>query len=453
MMPNGAAAAAQAAAPPPPTFPPAVEPARHSRLAESLSPPRTTSQRRWSHSRGRPRALGGSSVERSMSRGTADSGGGGRAGTGWSERSESRDGSRAPMLRGPGSGPQGTQKGGEGPAREVTDEKVRLEDDDERAAKGMWAVRLARHFVGIRDKRSFPAPLVRPLRHLSPQIEGYLLGFLGSFPSILIACAISLGLSTLDSTAFSATPLTVGSFGATAVLLYAVPEAPLSQPRNVIGGHFVSALTGAIISQLFALSSRFDSREFVVDNTLAARGSWASLTPVAASLAVALATLAMQLTGTVHPPGGATALIVSYYRTTSHRWTYILDVVLSVTAMTIWAMFVGNLGRRRYPTFWWTPNPPPPAPSAPAAVHGEPAPAPSPTPAKHDKRPPSPPTHHEHAPALSPNEDLERRWLGRLGEVDEEALAEGDEPARREEERWLEEEAEAEERGRRATRR
>ena len=242
--------------------------------------------------------------------------------------------------------------------------------------------------------RSFPAPLVRPLRHLSPQTEGYLLGFLGSFPSILIACAISLGLSTIDSSAFSATPLTVGSFGATAVLLYAVPEAPLSQPRNVIGGHFVSALTGAIISQLFALSDRFDSDEFVVDNTLAARGSWPSLTPVSAALSVALATLAMQLTGTVHPPGAslysssstfsnaaltfsrarrwcycscvpltdsqqhvgvalipfALTVIVSYYRTTSHRWTYILDVVLSVTAMTIWAMVVGNLGRRRYPT-------------------------------------------------------------------------------------------------------
>ncbi|GAA5890118.1 hypothetical protein JCM8208_002703 [Rhodotorula glutinis] len=447
-MHNGAAAA-QAASPP--TFPPAVEPARHSRIAESLSPPRANSQRRWSHSRGRPRALGGASVERSMSRGTIDSSVGGRAGTGWSERSDSRDGSRAPMLRGAGAAHADEKKGGDAPAREVTDEKVRLEDGHEPAVKGVWALRLARHFVGIRDKRSFPAPLVRPLRHLSPQTEGYLLGFLGSFPSILIACAISLGLSTLDSSAFSATPLTVGSFGATAVLLYAVPEAPLSQPRNVIGGHFVSAVTGAVISQLFALSSRFDSREFVVDNTLAARGSWASLTPVSASLSVALATLAMQVTGTVHPPGGATALIVSYYRTTSHRWTYILDVVLSVTAMTVWAMFVGNLGRRRYPTFWWTPSPPPPPPSAPAAAHG--APAPSPPPTKQAKRPPSPPTHHEHAPPLSPNEDLERRWLGRLGEVDEEALAEGDEPARREEERWLEDEAEAEERGRRATRR
>jgi len=183
--------------------------------------------------------------------------------------------------------------------------------------------------------RSFPAPLVRPLRHLSPQTEGYLLGFLGSFPSILIACAISLGLSTIDSSAFSATPLTVGSFGATAVLLYAVPEAPLSQPRNVIGGHFVSALTGAIISQLFALSDRFDSDEFVVDNTLAARGSWPSLTPVSAALSVALATLAMQLTGTVHPPGASLYSSSSTFSNAAltfsraRRWCYCSWVALT----------------------------------------------------------------------------------------------------------------------------
>jgi hypothetical protein len=48
--------------------------------------------------------------------------------------------------------------------------------------------------------------------------------------------------------------------------------------------------------------------------------------------------------------GGATALIAAYHRTAGPRYTYILDVFLSITAMTIWAIFVNNLGRRRYPT-------------------------------------------------------------------------------------------------------
>ncbi|TNY21713.1 HPP family-domain-containing protein [Rhodotorula diobovata] len=326
------------------------------------------------------------------------------------------------------------------------DGKVTLEGGGAPRAKGIWLVRLARHFVGIRDRRYFPTPLVRPLRHLSPTTEGYVLGFLGSFPSILIACGISLGLSTIPSSAFSATPLTVGSLGATAVLLYAIPEGPLSQPRNLVGGHLLCAVTGAVISQLFSLSSRFDIDE-AIDNEVAMQGSWQHLNPVAAALAVGIAVFGMQITGTVHPPGGATALIASYIRTTSQRWTYVLDVFLSVSAMGVWAMVVGNIGRRRYPAYWWTPNPPPapdPEPSIPVPISPKKQPS--------ERRPSSGARSVE-----SPAEDLDRRWLGRLGEVDEEALAEGDELARREEERWLARERKLEEdeaeRGRRATRR
>ncbi len=153
--------------------------------------------------------------------------------------------------------------------------------------------------------RALPTPLIRPLRHLSPDLETYLLTFLGTFPSILIACAISYGLSRItSSSAFDLTPLTVGSFGATAVLLYATPEAPLSQPRNVIGGQTLSAIVGAVISQLFALNDRFtNSLASGQDNTIATSDSWPSLVPLSGAFAVGVATLVMQLTGTVHPPG------------------------------------------------------------------------------------------------------------------------------------------------------
>ncbi|MFR9014303.1 MAG: HPP family protein, partial [Desulfovibrio piger] len=32
----------------------------------------------------------------------------------------------------------------------------------------------------------------------------------------------------------------IGSFGASAVLLFAAPDSPLSRPRNLLGGHFFS---------------------------------------------------------------------------------------------------------------------------------------------------------------------------------------------------------------------
>ncbi len=87
----------------------------------------------------------------------------------------------------------------------------------------------------------------------------------------------------LDGTGLT---LIIGSFGASAVLIYGAVDSPFAQPRNLIGGHILSAIIGVACCQLFADQP------------------W-----LAAPAAVATAIAAMQLTGTVHPPGGATALI------------------------------------------------------------------------------------------------------------------------------------------------
>lgn len=78
----------------------------------------------------------------------------------------------------------------------------------------------------------------------------------------------------------------IGSFGASAVLIYAMPESPLSSPRHVVGGHLISATVGVLCQMLL--------------------GPYPIL---AAAVAVAVAVMAMLLTRTTHPPGGATALI------------------------------------------------------------------------------------------------------------------------------------------------
>ena len=36
-------------------------------------------------------------------------------------------------------------------------------------------------------------------------------------------------------------PMLIGSFGASAVLLFAAPDSPLSRPRNLLGGHAMAA--------------------------------------------------------------------------------------------------------------------------------------------------------------------------------------------------------------------
>ncbi|GAA5940934.1 hypothetical protein JCM10213_008007 [Rhodosporidiobolus nylandii] len=437
-----------------PSFPPPSLSPAHARVTytreDSLSPHRSASSRRFSHSRGRPPAFGGSktflreqstSTNRgsdwlsSASEGGEESGGG--AGT--RGRSESRDGSRAPLWRGISLGRSTSRMRAAG--------NVELMEKDvasEGSSRKRWWSRLGPHFLGMRGERGLPTPLLPFLARLPLRIETPILSFLGGFPSILVCCAISSALSGISGSAgeqvFDHLPLTVGSLGATAVLLYAVPEGPLSQPRNLVGGHLISAVIGCIISELFALSPAFRSPlvSGTVDNQVAAPGVWGTLTPVAASLAVALSILAMQLTGTIHPPGGATALIAAYHTTSRPRWTYLLVVFFSVVWMGLWAIVVNNLGRRRYPAYWWTPPPPDSGPTAgapsPKLYQGPPAPA--------KGKPSAVPQHFEHAPSdnaaptLSPERDLQQRWLGRLGEEDEEALAEGydEQSGRREEE-------------------
>ena len=86
-------------------------------------------------------------------------------------------------------------------------------------------------------------------------------------------------------------PYLIASFGATAVLIYGAPKAPFSQPKNVFFGHLFSAIVGIGVACIF--------------DTL---GLYADYYPLAIGLAVAIAIVVMMITGTIHPPGGATAL-------------------------------------------------------------------------------------------------------------------------------------------------
>jgi CBS-domain-containing membrane protein len=79
--------------------------------------------------------------------------------------------------------------------------------------------------------------------------------------------------------------LLIGSFGASAVLIYAAVTSPLARPRNLLGSHIISALIGVACYQVIG------------DGFLAV------------GLGVSLAITAMMLTDTLHPPGGATSLI------------------------------------------------------------------------------------------------------------------------------------------------
>ncbi len=125
----------------------------------------------------------------------------------------------------------------------------------------------------------------------------------------------------------------IGSFGASAVLVYGAVKSPLAQPRNLVGGHVLSGLIGVACYQLFG--------ETV----------W-----IAAAMAVSLAIVTMLVTKTLHPPGGATALIAVIGGTKVHDLGYFYAVVPAGSGaiiLLIVALLVNNLAKnRRYPEYW-----------------------------------------------------------------------------------------------------
>lgn len=153
----------------------------------------------------------------------------------------------------------------------------------------------------------------------------HVLTFLGAFVGIG-----SIGF--LNSKYFVASDnlFLIGSFGASAVLIYGVINSPLAQPRNLIGGHVISAIIGVTIHKLFP-------------NEL-----W-----LACALSVAFAIVAMQITKTLHPPGGATALIanIGSEKIKNLGYVYVLSPVLTgVLILLVVALIFNNISKtRKYP--------------------------------------------------------------------------------------------------------
>jgi CBS-domain-containing membrane protein len=150
--------------------------------------------------------------------------------------------------------------------------------------------------------------------------------FLGAFFGIgIIAFSQSYFLPSFENV------FLIGSFGASSVLVYGAIQSPLAQPRNLIGGHLVSAIVGVATYKLFP--------EII----------W-----LTAPLAVSVSIVAMQVTKTLHPPGGATALIavIGTEKIKSLGFTYVLSPVLTGSIiLLVTALIFNNLtSNRSYPT-------------------------------------------------------------------------------------------------------
>ena len=102
---------------------------------------------------------------------------------------------------------------------------------------------------------------------------------IGSCLAILVLQAVGQGLHH---------PLLLAPFGASCVLLFAAPDSPLAQPRNIFVGYALATLVGFAALWLFA-------------------GAWWSV-----ALAVGATITLMGVTHTVHPPAGAHPIVIIF---------------------------------------------------------------------------------------------------------------------------------------------
>lgn len=153
---------------------------------------------------------------------------------------------------------------------------------------------------------------------LKVNIKDVVTGFIGGTVTILVLLLL---------TQFTHSEWLMAPFGASCVLVFSAWNAPLSQPRNVIGGHFISAFIGVLIYSLFGSAL------------------WAI------ALAVGLAIACMMLTKTTHPPAGANPIIVILG---AYSWDYLFSpVLIGAIIIVLIALVINNMrSNRAYPVFW-----------------------------------------------------------------------------------------------------
>ncbi len=169
------------------------------------------------------------------------------------------------------------------------------------------------------------APTRTPMSVLILSWAGAAIGiFLIAIPSLYVDLPLSTRL------------FLVGSFGASAALLYGAPHSDFAQPRNLIVGQLVAATVGVTAYKVL--------------------GTHVGL---AAALAVATTIAILQASHSLHPPAGATALIAVLGPVQVHRlgYEFILTPILAGSFILLGvAVVVNNLSghsNRHYPTFWW----------------------------------------------------------------------------------------------------
>ena len=136
---------------------------------------------------------------------------------------------------------------------------------------------------------------------------------------------ITIGVLTVLSYKTSYGIFLIASFGSTMVLLYGYPESPFAQPKNIILGHFLTALIGIIFLNFVPLPIFLNI-----------------------PLAVGFGVMFMILFKVTHPPAGGNPIIVIIG---SVSFDYLLTPVLIGSMIVVMFGVIINkfLFKKEYP--------------------------------------------------------------------------------------------------------
>lgn len=127
--------------------------------------------------------------------------------------------------------------------------------------------------------------------------------------ALLAGLGAGLTIAVLaEASALTELPLIIAPFGASCALVFGALASPLAHPRNVIGGHLISATLGLLAASLISVPA------------------------LAMAVGVGLAIAGMLLTTTLHPPAGANPIVVVL---TGASWPFLLAPVACGTVVIV----------------------------------------------------------------------------------------------------------------------
>lgn len=142
----------------------------------------------------------------------------------------------------------------------------------------------------------------------------------------LTACVLLLGLTEHS--------WLMASLGGSCVIVFGMGDTDMAQPRSLLGGPFVAAVTGLVFLKLWQLSG------------------WPKDMWMVAAVATAL--VIMMATRTIHSPAGANPIVIF---AEDADWLFLLSpVAAGVLSVFFIALLANNYARpaprARYPRIW-----------------------------------------------------------------------------------------------------